>query len=207
MEEPHEAHAHDDHDHAGHDHTHEHGHEHSHQLPPMNEACKRGVTVEIPADVVAEETETFVKKYQKLARLPGFRKGKTPATIIKQRFAGDLRSEVLESLVPKYLREAITKDKLEPISQPAITDLQMEDGKPLKFKAAFEAMPAITVGRYSDVKREKKDVAVGDKEVQEALDHLREQQASFDPVEDRAIQNGDYAQVSFVARPRAKASL
>jgi len=193
-----------DHDHAGHDHAHDHQHEHSHQLPPMNEACKREVSVEIPADVVADETETFVKKYQKLARLPGFRKGKTPATIIKQRFAGDLRSEVLESLVPKYLREAITKEKLEPISQPAITDLQIEEGKPLKFKAAFEVMPEITVGGYSDVKPETKDVAVSDKEVQEALEHLREQQASFDPVEDRAIENGDYAQVSFVGTPKGE---
>jgi trigger factor len=207
-EAQHEGHDHDQdhsgHDHAGHDHAHEHEHEHSHQLPPMNEACKREVSVEIPADVVAGETENFVKKYQKMARLPGFRKGKTPATIIKQRFAGDLRSEVLESLVPKYLREAITKDKLEPISQPAIIDLQMEDGKPLKFKAAFEVMPEITVGNYGDVKPEKKDVTVSDKEVQEALDHLREQQASFDPVEDRAVENGDYAQVSFVGTPKGE---
>jgi trigger factor len=205
MDSPQEhAHEHAGHDHAGHDHAHEHEHEHSHQLPPMNEACRREVSVEIPADVVVSETENFVKKYQKMARLPGFRKGKTPATIIKQRFAGDLRSEVLESLVPKYLREAITKDKLEPISQPAITDLQMEDGKPLKFKAAFEVMPEITVGNYGDVKPEKKDVTVSDKEVQEALDHLREQQASFDPVEDRAIENGDYAQVSFVGTPKGE---
>jgi trigger factor len=198
-------HQHDDaHDHAGHDHTHEHGHEHSHQLPPMNEACKREVSVEIPADVVSAETESFVKKYQKLARLPGFRKGKTPATIIKQRFAGDLRSEVLESLVPKYLREAISKQKLEPISQPAITDLKMEEGQPWSFKAAFEVMPEINIGDYNDLKPEKKDVSVSDKEVEEALQHLREQQASFDPVEDRAIEDKDYAQVSFVGTPKGE---
>jgi len=170
----------------------------------MNEACKREVSVEIPASVVAEETENFVKKYQKLARLPGFRKGKTPATIIKQRFAGDLKSEVLESLVPRYLREAITKEKLEPISQPAITDLKMEDGKPLQFKAAFEVMPAIEVGGYGDLKPEAKDVTVTDKEVQDTLDHLREQQASFDPVEDRAIADGDFAQVSFVGTSKGE---
>jgi len=192
----------DTHEHA-HDHDHA-GHDHSHALPPMNEACKREVSVEIPADVVAGETENFVKKYQKLARLPGFRKGKTPATIIKQRFAGDLKSEVLESLVPRYLREAITKEKLEPISQPAITDLKMEEGKPLQFKAAFEVMPEIEVGGYGDLKPENKDITVTDKEVQEALDHLREQQASFDPVEDRAIADGDFAQVSFVGTPKGE---
>jgi trigger factor len=192
-----------DHDHAGHDHDHA-GDDHSHALPPMNEACKREVSVEIPADVVAGETENFVKKYQKLARLPGFRKGKTPATIIKQRFAGDLRSEVLESLVPKYLREAITKEKLEPISQPAITDLKMDEGKPLQFKASFEVMPEIEVGGYADLKPETKDITVTDKEVQEALDHLREQQASFDPVEDRAVADGDHAQVAFVGTPKGE---
>jgi trigger factor len=200
-----QEHAHD-HDHAGHDHTHDHEHEHSHQLPPMNEVCKREVSVEIPADVVAGEMESFIKKYQKLARLPGFRKGKTPATIIKQRFAGDLRSEVLESLVPKYLREAIAKQKLDPISQPAITDLKMDEGKPWTFKAAFEIMPEISLADYSDVKPEKKDVSVRDKEVEEALEHLREQQASFDPVEDRAIENKDYAQVSFVGTPKSVAT-
>jgi trigger factor len=193
-----------EHNHAGHDHAHEHGHEHSHQQPPMNEACRREVSVEIPADVVAEETENFVRKYQKLARLPGFRKGKTPATIIKQRFGGDLRSEVLESLVPKYLREAISKQKLEPISQPAITELKMEEGKPWTFKAAFEIMPEIKLADYSDVKPEKKDVNVSDKEVEEALDQLREQQASFDPVEDRVIEEKDYAQVSFVGTPKGE---
>jgi trigger factor len=202
VEAPHEHdHA---HDHAGRDHAHEQAHEHSHQLPPMNEACKREVSVEIPADVVAGETESFVRKYQKLARLPGFRKGKTPATIIKQRFGGDLKSEVLESLVPKYLREAIAKQKLEPISQPAITDLKMEEGKPWSFKAAFEIMPEIKLGDYSDVTPEKKDASVTDKEVQEALEHLREQQASFDPVEDRAVEEKDYAQVSFVGTPKGE---
>jgi len=109
-------------------------------------------------------------------------------------------------LVPRYLREAITRKNSSLFSQPAITDLKMEEGKPLQFKAAFEVMPEIRSRRYGDLKPEQKDSPSPDKEVQENSTIFASSRRAFDPVEDRAIADGDFAQVSFVARPKAKAS-
>ena len=182
------------HDHADHDHDH---------APHMNPDVRREVTVEVPADVVAKETEALVKKYQKLAKLPGFRAGKTPASIIRQRFAGDLKAEVVETLVPRYLRDELNAKDLTPISQPAVTDLKMDEGQPLRFTAAFEVMPEIKLGKYNDLAPEKKDASVSEDEVNQALEHLRESHATYTNVdEDRALKDGDFAQASFTGIPK-----
>jgi trigger factor len=82
------------------------------------DACVREVEVEIPADVVARETESVIEKYRKAVRLPGFRKGKAPATIIRQRFEGEVKGEVVETLVPRYFQQEMVRQKLEPVSHP-----------------------------------------------------------------------------------------
>ncbi len=164
--------------------------------------CTREIQVEIPAEVVARETENLVQKYQKLARIPGFRKGKVPSSLIRQRFSEDLKSEVVETLVPKYFREEAEKQGLMPVSQPRVTDLHLHEGEPLRFKATFEVMPDIEVSGYQELRPDKKEVAVSDEEVAAALDNLREQQATYTAIEGRPLQEGDYAQVSFTGTPR-----
>ncbi len=163
---------------------------------------KREIQVEIPADVVARETETIIQKYQKVARLPGFRRGKVPATVIRQRFGEDIKSEVVESLVPRYFREETSKQNLMPVSQPQVSDLHIHEGEPLRFKATFEVLPEIEVSGYHEVRAEKKDTTVTEEEVEQALNHLREQNASYNAVEDRALADGDFAQVSFTGTPK-----
>jgi trigger factor len=163
-----------------------------------NESCTREIAVEIPAEVVAKETETVIQKYQKFARIPGFRKGKVPATVIRQRFAEDIKSEVVEELVPRYFRQESEKQKLIPVSQPRVHDLHVHDGEPLKFKASFEVMPEIQVPGYQEIRSEKTEVSVTDDEVEAALNNLREQHATYASVdEERPLQDGDFAQVSF----------
>jgi trigger factor len=171
-----------------------------------NESCTREIAVEIPAEVVAKETETVIQKYQKFARIPGFRKGKVPATVIRQRFAEDIKSEVVEGLVPRYFRQESEKQKLIPVSQPRVHDLHVHDGEPLKFKASFEVMPEIQVPGYQEIRSEKAEVSVTDDEVEAALNNLREQHATYASVgEDRPLQDGDFAQVSFTGTPSGEA--
>ena len=110
---------------------------------------KREIQVEVPAEEVARETETLIQKYQKLARLPGFRRGHVPASIIRQRFAEDLKSDVVEALVPRYFRKETERQGLIPVSQPRVTDLHLREGEPLRFKAAFEIMPEIKVEGFA----------------------------------------------------------
>lgn len=163
---------------------------------------QREISIEVPSDVVERERASIIGKYQKFARIPGFRRGKVPATVIKQRFTEDINSEVIEALVPRYFREESQRQNLIPVSQPRVTDLHLHEGEPLRFKAAFEVMPEIEVSGYHEIAPEKEDVSVTDEEVEQTLANLREQHAAYAAVEeDRPIQDGDYAQISFKGIP------
>src|SRR5213075_1086378 len=105
----------------------------------------RKIEVEIPSAEVARETEALIQKYQKLARIPGFRRGHVPASIIRQRFSQDIKNDVVDALVPKYFRKETERLGLYPISQPRVTDLHANEGKPMHFKASFEVMPEIKI--------------------------------------------------------------
>jgi trigger factor len=165
-------------------------------------STRREIQVEIPVDEVNRETESLIQKYQKLARIPGFRRGHVPASIIRQRFSEDLKSDVVEALVPRYFRKEADKQGLIPISQPQVTDLQVKDNEPLRFKATFEVMPEIKVDGYKELRAEKPEIAVTDEEVAQSLNDLREQHATFTTVEGRTLADGDYAQVSLDGKPK-----
>ncbi|HZD09169.1 MAG TPA: trigger factor, partial [Candidatus Limnocylindrales bacterium] len=187
-----------------HDHAHgEPGHTHPSGPPPMDPACKREISVEIPADVVAKHQETLVQQYSKQARIPGFRKGKVPASMVRNRFSSEITSDVVEHLVPQYFREAVVKGGFRPVSQPHIYGLEFTPGEPIKFKAAFEVLPECELGDYKAIKVEKPDVTITDEQIDHELNLLQEKQASFDPVdEERGAQNGEFVQVSFEARAK-----
>ena len=163
---------------------------------------QREIQVEIPADIVSRETDAVVTKFQKLAKLPGFRQGKVPATVVKNRFAEDIKSEVVESLIPRYFRQETEKQNLHPVSQPRVTDLHIHEGEPLRFKASFEVLPEFDITGYQEISVEKPDTSVSDEEVETSLQQLREQNASFNAVEDRSLQDGDFAQVAFRGTPK-----
>lgn len=165
---------------------------------------QREISVEVPAEVVSRETETVILKFQKHARLPGFRKGKVPATLVRQRFAEDIKSEVVEHLVPRYFRQETEKQGLHPVSQPRVTDLHVHDGEPLRFKAKFEILPEFELQGYTEIKIDKPIVAVAEEEVEKTLNQLREQGATYNAVEGRPIQDGDFAQVAFKGTPQGE---
>ena len=169
----------------------------------IKESTKREIAVEVPAEEVVRQTDALIQKYQKLARLPGFRRGHVPASIIKHRFAEDIKTEVVEALVPRYFRQEAQKQGLTPVSQPRVTDLHIHDGEPLKFKASFEVLPEIKVEGYRELRADKPEINVTDAEVDEALTSVREQHATFSTLEGRALQDGDFAQVSLDGKPTA----
>jgi len=165
-------------------------------------STKREIEVEIPAADVARETETLIQKYQKLARIPGFRTGHAPASIIKQRFAEGIKSDVVEALVPRYFRKETDKLGLMPVSQPRVSDLHVHDGEPLRFKASFEVMPTIRVEDYKELRADKPDTSVTDEEVEQSLKSLQEQKATFTAIEGSPLGDGDFAQVSLDGKPK-----
>ena len=165
--------------------------------------CKRELTIEVPADVVKDERDKIVARYAKLARVPGFRKGKVPATVVRQRFADEIKSDLVEALVPRYFREETKKQNMAPVSEPRVTDLHLHDNEPLKFTAEFEIFPEFKVADYSDIKPDTIDANVTDDEVEQSLTNLRLQHASYNAVEeDRGVADGDFAVVSFRGLPK-----
>jgi trigger factor len=182
-----------------HDHDHDHGHDHTHDHgPSLNPELMREIEVEVPADEVSKTYRTVTKRYQKLARIPGFRAGKVPESLVRSKFAKELRQEVLEALVSERFRKEIDERKLRPVSEPQLLDLQLTDGSPLRFKAAFEVLPEFDVAGYETVTVEKPDVALTDEEFTSELDRLLDSQATVETVEeDRALTEGDWAEIQF----------
>jgi trigger factor len=180
-----------------HDHDHEHSHDHQHG-PSLNPELMREIEVEVPADEVSKTYKTVTKRYQKLARIPGFRAGKVPESLIRSKFAKELRQEVLEALVSERFRLAIVERNLRPVSEPQLLDLQLNDGEPLRFKAAFEVLPEFDVTGYDTVRVEKPTVELTDEEFESELTRLLDSHATVEPVEeDRALAEGDWAEVQF----------
>jgi len=172
-------------------------------LTEAKEGCTREIQVQVPAEIVARETESIVRKYQKLARLPGFRRGKVPAGVIRQRFAENVNSEVAEALIPRYFREEAARQGLTPVSQPRVTQLHLQEGEPLRFTATFEILPEIAVSGYQELRAPRPQVSVAESEVEEALENLRQQHATYTALEeDHPLADGDFAQVSFQGTPR-----
>ena len=181
----------------------EHNDDHGADIPPMDPACKREISVEIPAEVVTKKQEGLVQHYSRQARIPGFRKGKVPASMVRNKFSSEITSEVVEALVPQYFREGVTKAGFRPVSQPHIYDLEYTPGEPMKFKAAFEILPEFELADYKKSQIAKPQITVTDEEVDAELKQLQERQASYDPIdEDRGAKKGEFVQVSFEATPK-----
>jgi trigger factor len=134
--------------------------------------------------------------------LPGFRRGHVPASVIRQRFREDIKSEVVDALVPRYFRRETDKQGLIPVSQPRVTDLHIHEGEPLRFKASFEVLPEIRVEGYKELRADKPAIAVTDEEVEQALKSLQERHATFTSVEGSPLADGDFAQVSLDGKPK-----
>lgn len=165
-------------------------------------ATKREIQVEIPVEDVNRQTDTLIQKYQKVARIPGFRRGHVPASIIRQRFSEEIKTDMVEALIPRFFRQEAERLSLHPVSQPRVTDLHLHDGEPLRFKAAFEVLPEIKLEGYKELRADKPEIAVSEADVEQALVDVRERHAIFNPVEGRTLADGDFAQVALDGNPK-----
>jgi len=160
------------------------------------EGCKRRLAVEAPVDVVQQEWERAYGRVQKQARLPGFRKGHVPRSLVKVHFSDDVRREVAEHLIPDVYRQALSEAKLDPVNEPDLQEVRLEEGAPLSFVAVVEVKPAIALGDYKGVEVEHAANPVTADELSATLEHMREQQAQFHAVE-RPAATGDLVVVDY----------
>jgi trigger factor len=164
------------------------------------ESCKRRLAVEAPVDVVQKEWERAYGRVQKRASLPGFRRGHVPRSLVKLHFADDVRREVAEHLIPDVYRQALSEARIDPVNEPDLRDLKLEENAPLSFTAVVEVKPAIVLGDYWGVDVERAPTPVTDADVADTLERMREQHAEFRSV-DRAAATGDLVVVDYTLAP------
>jgi trigger factor len=182
------------HEHHDHDHDHE-GHQHG---PVLNPECTRELVLDIPADEVSKAYRSVAANYKKYAKIPGFRAGKVPETVVRRRFAEEIRKEVVDSLLPERFNKAVLELGVKPVGQPHVAELTIEDGAPLHVKAVFEYLPDFSIEGYQSVTVDKPTVEITEEEFQQELEQLRESRATIEPVEeDRALVDGDWAQITY----------
>jgi trigger factor len=152
---------------------------------------RKNLVVEIDPEVVTQEIEKVARDYGKSARIPGFRPGKVPAKVVRQRFRDQILHDVAHGLIPRAVDEALRERGVEPVDTPDIKDVVLEEGQPLKFTAIFDTVPPIDPGDYATIQLTRASLNVEDAAVNQALDGLRERSARYEPVEDRGVEMGD----------------
>ena len=170
-----------------------------------SETCKKELVIEIPPDVVKQESDAVTAQYRRLARIPGFRPGRAPASLIRRHFQEDIRNEVVQSLLPKYFENAIKDQKVSIIGRPQFADLKFEEDSPLTCTAKFEVLPEFALKEYKGLEVEQGSTEVTEDEVKQSLDELQQRAATFEPVDDRAAQDGDYLTVNYRGVDKADA--
>src|SRR4029079_12353933 len=131
---------------------------------------RKNLVVEIPSTVVDAEIDKVSRDYSKAARIPGFRPGKVPAKVVRQRFRDQILHDVAHGLIPRAVDEARRERGVEPVDTPDIRDVVVEEGQPLKFTATFDTVPPIDPGDYASLTIRRKEVAVTDAAVDQALE-------------------------------------
>jgi trigger factor len=163
---------------------------------------KKVVEVEIPAAVIAAESDRVTTEFGRQAKLPGFRPGKIPANVVRSRFAKEIQEEVMSRLLPRTFQEAIRDKGVEPVGDPHLEHMDaFIEGAPVKYKAEFEVKPHIDLGEYRGIEIEDPKIEVSEADVDQMIDRLREQASAYRPENDRGLEEGDYAMIEITSTP------
>ncbi len=160
---------------------------------------ERRMTVGIPAERIENEVNKRLQQTASRARVDGFRPGKVPMSVIKKRFGGSARQEVIGEVIQSSFYEAIMQEKLNPAGAPSVEPKQLEEGKDFEYTATFEVYPEVTLGDFSQISVERLDSEVTDEDLDKMLEILRKQNTQFEAV-DREAQNEDQLTVDFTGR-------
>jgi len=161
-------------------------------------STKKRLKIEIPADILEREYSDSVNKIRQRARIPGFRQGKAPVNLIEKRFGDEIRSELLEKLIPTYYAQAVKEADLAPVTMPKIeTELDIRRNEPLLFSLTIEVRPKIDTLNYSGIAVSHVEVSIDDKELEDTLKGLQNDRAMFEAV-DREVGEDDLLIIDYV---------
>src|SRR6266545_3760893 len=159
-------------------------------LVDVNET-RKNLKIEIPSEVVDAEIDRIARDYSRKARIPGFRPGKAPTRVIKQRFKDQILHAVAHDLIPHGADDALRERGVEAVDTPDVRDVTIEEGRPLTFTASFDTVPSFDPGDLSTISLRRSAVAIDEAAVDGALQRLRDRAARFEPAEGRGVDHGD----------------
>jgi trigger factor len=165
---------------------------------------RKNLVVEIDSSTVDAEIDRVARDYTKAARIPGFRPGKVPARVVKQRFRSQILHDVVHGLVPRAVDDALRERGLEPLDTPDIRDVVVEEGQPLKFTATFDTVPSFDLQPYASLQLRRPEATLQEGAVDETLQALRERAARFEVIEARPVERGDTVVVDLVREAGAE---
>src|SRR6266480_3964814 len=149
-------------------------------LVDVNET-RKNLKIEIPSDIVDAEIDRIARDYSRKARIPGFRPGKAPARVIKQRYKDQILHDVAHDLIPRAVDDALRERGVEPVDTPDVRDVSIEEGQPLTFTASFDTLPPFDPGDLSAIALRRSRVGIDEEAVNGALQRLRDRAARFEP--------------------------
>jgi trigger factor len=173
------------------------------ELTEVSETQKH-LTFEVPSDTVSTEIQRIAKDYSRKARVPGFRQGKVPTTVIKQRYKDQILFDVANDLIPRLVDEALREHGLEPVATPDIKDVVIDEGQQMTFLAEFETVPTIDPGDYTGISLSKPPAVLEVGAVDALIERLRERAVKWHPVEDRPAAAGDAILMDLVRTPQVE---
>jgi len=168
-------------------------------------ATRRSLRVEVPAETVAEKVKDTLQKLSATVTLPGFRPGKAPISMLKARFKKEIKDEVLGELAPDIIKKALEEEKLDPVDDPKMEEVEFKDGEPLVFTASVEVVPPFDLPEYKGLELTREKIVTDDEELDTILEKMRDDVAQWAPVEGRAAAEKDLIRLSG-RRPRAGAA-
>jgi trigger factor len=155
--------------------------------PRASEGVERHIQVSVPAEVVKDAEDKAARRYASTVRLPGFRPGKAPATVVRKKFGDAIRQEALETLVREAYQEFVEKESIKVAAQPHVHDLKFEEGKPLTFELHLEVRPTVELARTNGFKIEKPAVKITDEQFNQQLEQIRDEKATYAPVNEKPL--------------------
>jgi trigger factor len=164
------------------------------------EHCKKQIQIEIPADLVRAETDKLASDLARKVRVPGFRPGHVPKSVIKTRFRKELRDEVASHLLPKVLRDLVRQKEIKLVAEPKLNEMEFGDDESIRATFTVEVAPEFELSGYRGLSLTKRVYKVRDEDVEKVIEQLRYAQAELVPVEDRSAELGDVVVVNLTGR-------
>jgi trigger factor len=160
--------------------------------------CRKAFDIEIPQDIVDKELAHISKDLAQRARVPGFRPGRAPVSVIRTRFREEIVSEMLQHLLPRYFSDAVKEKDLDIVDAPQYESVDYDNGKPVRFKALFEVYPVLEITNYKGIPAQPVSVNVEDSDVENTLKKLQDDMSELSPIEEeRPAKAGDFVEISF----------